>query len=67
MDVYRMMVIIFLIVATVCVVGCVIATLIVYMDYFKKKKEYEEDMEHLKEEVRVCRSILQKRHTQGGS
>lgn len=67
MGVYSMMVVIFLIVTTVCVVGCVIATLIVYIDYFKKKKEYEEDIEHLKEEVRVCRLILQKRHTQGGS
>lgn len=67
MGAYSMLVVIFLVVATVCIVGCVIATLLVYLDYFKKKKEYEEEIEHMKEEVRVCRLILQKRHTQGGS
>lgn len=67
MGAYSMMVVIFLVVATVCIVGCVIATLLVYLDYFKKKKEYEEEIEHMKEEVRVCRLILQKRHTHGGS
>lgn len=67
MDAYNIVFIIFLIIACASIVGCIIATLLVWLDYFKMKKEYEEEIEHLKKEVRACRLILKKRSTQDGS
>lgn len=67
MDAYSMMVIIFVIIATVCIFGCAISTMLVYIDYNKMKKEYEKEIEHLKEERNICRLMLQKRNIQDGS
>lgn len=67
MDAYSISIVIFLIVATIAIFGSVIATVLVYMDYNKMKREYEKEIEHLKEERNVCRSILKKRSTPDGS
>lgn len=56
-----------IIVACICIVGSVIATFLVWCDYQKMKKAYEEEIEHLKQEVRACRSLLKKQNTSAGS
>lgn len=67
MDACSMMVVIFLIVATICIFGCVIATMLVFIDYNKMKKGYENEIKYLEEERRICRSLLKKRNTPDGS
>lgn len=67
MDAVDLMVIIFIIVTAFSVAVCCLATLFIYLDYFKRKREYEKEIEHLKEERDICRSMLQRRSIQDGS
>lgn len=55
---YRTLLIIFIIVATGCIVGCVISTVLVYFDYYKMKRNMKEEIEHLKKERNICRQLL---------
>ena len=67
MDANSVMIVIFMVITAFSVAMCCLATLFIYLDYFKKKKEYEKEIKHIKEERDVCRSMLKKRNTQDGS
>lgn len=58
MAAYETLLVIFIIVATGCIVGCVISTMLVYFDYYKMKRNMKEEIEHLKKERDVCRQLL---------
>lgn len=58
---YTTMMILYLVISTACVIGCIVATLLCYMDYMKQKRASREEIEHLKAEVRACRELLRKK------
>jgi len=58
MQAFQTMMIIYITVSTACVVGCIIATLLVYLDFVKQKRESAAEVEHLRAEVRACRELL---------
>jgi uncharacterized Fe-S cluster-containing radical SAM superfamily protein len=58
---YTTMMILYLVISTACVIGCIAATLLCYMDYMKQKRESRAEIEHLKAEVRACRELLKRR------
>lgn len=59
------MIVIFMCVALFCVVICMAATLLCYMDYMKQKRGFEAEIEHMREEVRACRKLLQDKANAG--
>lgn len=61
MQAFQTMMIIYITVSTACVVGCLIATLLVYLDFVKQKRESAAEVEHLRAEVRACRGLLRAR------
>lgn len=62
MEAFQTMMIIYITVSTACVVGCIIATLLCYLDYMKQKRESAAEVEHLRAEVRACRELLRARN-----
>ena len=56
----------FMIIATICVVGCIISAMLVTLEYFHSKKEFEKELKHLKEERDACRELLKQRSTSSG-
>jgi len=54
-------IVIFMCVTSFCVVICIAATLLCYMDYMKQKRASREEIAHLKTEVRACRELLKRR------
>ena len=58
MAAYETLLVIFIIVATGCIFGCVISTMLVYFDYYKMKRNMKEEIEHLKKERNICRQLL---------
>ena len=58
MQAFQTMMIIYITVSTACVVGCIIATLLVYLDFVRQKRESAAEVEHLRAEVRACRELL---------
>ena len=58
MQAFQTMMIIYITVSTACVVGCIIATMLCYLDYMKQKRESAAEVEHLRAEVRACRELL---------
>lgn len=58
MQAFQTMMIIYITVSTACVVGCIIATLLCYLDFVRQKRESRAEVEHLKAEVRACRGLL---------
>lgn len=67
MGAYEIVMIIFLIIACACIFGCVISTMLVFLHYQKMKKEWENEIEHIKKERNVCLDLLKRRNTQDGS
>lgn len=55
------MIVIFMCVTALCVVICIVATLLCCLDYMKQKRESAAEVEHLRAEVRACRGLLRAR------
>ena len=60
-------IVIFMCVTSFCVVICIAATLLCYMDYMKQKRESRAEIEHLKAEVRACRELLRRKENKGNA
>lgn len=58
MEEFQAMVVIFITIATACVLGCIALTIVVYFDHVRQKRESVAEIEHLKAEVRACRELL---------
>ena len=67
MEAFQTIMMIFISLTSTCVIFCVIATMLCYLDYMKKKKSYAAEIEHLHEEVRACRDLLKRRTNNNGS
>lgn len=50
---------VFIIVLAVSVMICIVATMLTYLDYMRQKRGFEAEIEHMREEVRICRKLLQ--------
>ena len=61
MQAFQTMMIIYITVSTACVVGCIVATMLCYLDFVRQKRESRAEIEHLKAEVRACRELLRAR------
>lgn len=55
---YTTMMIVYIVITTACVVFCMVATMRVYLDHARQKRESRAEIEHLKAEVRACRELL---------
>lgn len=55
---YTTMMIVYITISTACVIGCIIATLLVYLDHAKNKRASSAEIAHLQAEVRACRELL---------
>lgn len=58
MEVFQTMMIVYIVISTACVVFCIAATMRVYLDHARQKRESRAEIEHLKAEVRACRELL---------
>ena len=58
--------VLFVIFGGAAAVGACISAVLCWFDYWKLKKETEEEIVHLKEEVRACRSLLKRQSTRDG-
>lgn len=58
MEEFQAMVVIFITIATACVLGCIALTIVVYFDHKNQKRESRAEIEHLKAEIRACRELL---------
>lgn len=56
---------VFIIVLAVSVVICIVATMLTYLDYMRQKRGFEAEIEHMREEVRACRKLLQDKASAG--
>lgn len=65
MEAFQTMVVIFTTVATACVMFCMVATIRVYLDHVRQKRESAAEIEHLKAEVRACRELLRRKENKG--
>jgi hypothetical protein len=61
MQAFQTMMIIYITVSTACVVGCIVATMLCYLDFVRQKRESAAEVEHLRAEVRACRELLRAR------
>lgn len=52
------MIVIFMCVTSFCVLFCIVATMRVWFDHIRQKRESAAEIEHLKAEVRACRELL---------
>lgn len=52
------MMIVYIVISTACVVFCIVATMRVWFDHVRQKRESAAEIEHLKAEVRACRELL---------
>lgn len=55
-----------ILVASICIVGSVISTFLMWCDYMKKLKKFNEEVEHYKKELKTCRQLLQKQSMRDG-
>ena len=67
MEAFQTIMMIFISLTSACVIFCVIATLLCYLDYVKKKKSYAAEIEHLHEEVRAVRELLRRKESKGNA
>lgn len=56
---------VFIIVLAVSVMICIVATMLTYLDYMRQKRGFEAEIEHMREEVRACRKLLQDKANAG--
>lgn len=64
---YQTMMIVYITISTTCVIGCIIATLLVYIDHAKSKRASSAEIAHLREEVRACRELLRRKESKGNA
>ena len=55
---YTTLMIVYITISTACVIGCIVATLLVYLEHAKAKRASSAEIAHLQEEVRACRELL---------
>ena len=55
---YTTLMIVYITISTTCVLFCIIATMRVWFDHVRQKRESAAEIEHLKAEVRACRELL---------
>ena len=58
MEAFQTMMIVYIVITTACVLFCIIATMRVWFDLLKAKREYKAETAHLRAEVRACRELL---------
>lgn len=58
MELFQKMMIVYIVITTACVVFCIVATMRVWLDHVRQKRESAAEIEHLKAEVRACRELL---------
>ncbi len=56
---------VFIIVLSVSVMICIVATMLTYLDYMRQKRGFEAEIEHMREEVRACRKLLKDKASAG--
>lgn len=56
---------IFIIIISASVLICIVATMLCYLDYMRQKRGFEAEIEHMREEVRACRKLLQDKANAG--
>lgn len=61
MELFQKMMIVYIVISTACVLFCIIATMRVWFDHVRQKRESRAEIEHLKAEVRACRNLLRKK------
>lgn len=61
MELFQKMMIVYIVITTACVLFCIIATMRVWFDHIRQKRESRAEIEHLKAEVRACRNLLRKK------
>ena len=57
-ELFQKMMIVYIVITTACVLFCIIATMRVWFDHIRRKRESRAEIEHLKAEVRACRELL---------
>lgn len=55
---YKTIMAVYLTISTACVIVCIAATLRVYREHIRQKRESAAEIERLKAEVRACRELL---------
>ena len=58
MEVFQTMMIVYIVITTACVLFCIVATMRVYLDHARQKREIAAEIQHLKAEGRACRELL---------
>lgn len=61
MELFQTMAIVYVTISTVCVLFCIIATMRVWFDHVRQKRESRAEIEHLKAEIRACRELLKRK------
>ena len=61
MELFQKMMIVYIVISTACVLFCIIATMRIWFDHVRQKRESRAEIEHLKAEVRACRNLLRKK------
>lgn len=64
---YTTMMILYLVISTTCVIGCIAATLLCYIDYKRQTRASRAEIEHLKAEVRACRELLRRKESKSNA
>ena len=59
--------IIFITVATFATLLCIATTTVCITEYAKQKRRNEEEIEHLREEIRACRELLRRKESKGNA
>lgn len=57
---------IFVLTGSGAAIGSCVSAVLCWFDYWRLKNEKEEEIAHLKKEVRACRYLLKKRGTRDG-
>ena len=58
---YTTLMIVYITISTACVIWCIVATLLVYLDHAKQVRASSAEIAHLREEVRACRELLKRK------
>ncbi|MBQ4599112.1 MAG: hypothetical protein IJT87_12400 [Ruminiclostridium sp.] len=67
MEAFQTMMIVYITISTACVIGCIVATLLVYLDNAKAKRASSAEIAHLQAEVRACRELLRRKESKGNA
>lgn len=67
MEAFQTMMIVYIVITTACVLFCIAATMRVWFDHVRQKRESADEIEHLKAEVRACRELLRRKESKGNA